>query len=114
MSNRSLTERLQFIIEEDGACATCSGGGGSEGDGGEGFGAGGEADKDSDFNQLVKGLKMIKKLKSKKIKEAYKEPNFEKMTGQALKAEMDADKEPDKDKKHKLFDRARKIRNEIK
>jgi len=114
MSKKSLSERLEFILEEDGACATCSGGGGSEGDGGEGFGAGGEADKESDFNQLVKGLKMIKKLKSKKIKEGYKEPNFEKMTGQALKAEIDADNEPNKDKKHKLFDRARKIRNEIK
>ena len=67
MSKRSLSERLEFIIEDDGACTTCSGGGGSEGDG-EGFGAGGEADKESDFTQLVKGLKLIKKMKSKNTK----------------------------------------------
>ena len=110
---RSLAERKKSFMEN--ACETCGGGG--EGDGSE-FEPGAE----DDLN-LLKVLGKLKKRKKKgpvsdtpeqeKLPEGYMKPNFNKMMGQALKAEMDVDKEPDKEKKMKMLDRARKIRAEL-
>lgn len=65
MEKRSLEERLRYIIEEDGACASCSGGGGAEG--GSDFTSGAEdSGPAAGFDQLLKGLKMLKR-KPKKL-----------------------------------------------
>ena len=105
---RSLEER-KFKIFED-VCATC-GGGGEDGGGAEAPdyepGAG-----EDDIN-LSKALNKLKGKKKRKVSEGYKKPNADKMMGQALKYEMDADKQSNKDKKMSFIDRARKIRNEM-
>lgn len=69
MSNKSLQERLNFITEDDGACSTCSGGGGSEGGGGDFTSGAEDGGPSAGFDKLLKGLKMIKKKKSKKVEE---------------------------------------------
>ena len=108
----SLQERMNRIVED--ACATC--GGGDEGGGAEAMAGNGDDGIDDNEN-LLKGLRMLKKKGKKERKpvaEEKREPNYEKMMGQALKYEMDADKVSDKDKKHRMLSRARKIRQEMK
>lgn len=105
---RSLEERKFKIIED--VCATC-GGGGEDGGGAEAPeyepGAG------EDDITLAKALNKLKNKKKRKIAEDYKKPNQDKMMGQALKYEMDADKQSNKEKKMSFIDRARKIRQEM-
>lgn len=113
---KSLQERLEFIIEEDGTCASCSGGGGSEGGSNDYTGGSSDEGPTAGYDQLLKGLKMLRRKKGKKseVKENKKELPTTKMTLKASGLDMDADKEQNKNKKFKLLDRARKIRQEIK
>lgn len=108
----SLQERMHRIVED--ACATC----GAGEDGGASEAMAGNGDDGIDDNEnLLKGLRMLKKKGKKERKpvaEEKRSPNYEKMMGQALKYEMEADKQDDSDKKHKMLERARKIRHEIK
>lgn len=107
----SLQERMNRIAED--ACATCGGG---DGDASTEAMSGGDYGIDDNEN-LLKGLRMLKKKGKKERKpvaEEKRSPNFEKMMGQALKYEMDADKQDNLSKKHKMLDRARKIRQEMK
>jgi hypothetical protein len=65
VSNKSLSERLQFVVEDDGACATCSGGGGDSDQGGDLGGEGGDEGPNAGYDKLVKGLNMIRRRKKK-------------------------------------------------
>ncbi len=111
---RSLAERKKSFMED--ACATCGGGG--EGD------SSGEYEPGADDElQLSKVLGKLKKKKKKgvvsdtsepeKLPEGYMKPNFDKSMGKAVDLEVNADKETDKEKKMRMLDRARLIRNEI-
>ena len=111
---RSLEDRLNFILEEDGACASCSGGGGSEGGGGDFTSGSEDSGPTAGYDQLLKGLKMLKRKPKKAVKESKKDVPSTAMTLKASDLDMKAEKEKDKNKKFKLFDRARKIRSEIK
>jgi cytochrome c553 len=105
---RSIEQRRLKIIED--VCATCGGGGE---DGGAEMPEYEPAVGEDDVN-LSKALNKLKgKKKRKPVAEGYKKPNSEKMMGQALKYEMDADKQSNKDKKMSFIDRARKIRQEM-
>ena len=59
----SIAERKQKLIED--VCASCSGGGADAAQGGGGDYAG-EAGEGGDYGELMKGLDMIKKTKSKR------------------------------------------------
>lgn len=115
MSKKSLDERLNYIVEDDGACSTCSGGGGSEIQGADFSGGGEDPGPNAGYDKLVKGLGMIRrKKKPKKVSEAARPLPDMKMVLKASQLESGGSKEKDKDKAHKLFDRARKIRSQIK
>ena len=106
---RSLEERKFKIIED--VCATCGGGG--EDGGGDASPPDAEPTAGEDDVALAKALNKLKGKKKRKVVEGYKKPNSDKMMGQALKYEMDADKQSNKEKKMSFIDRARKIRNEM-
>jgi hypothetical protein len=115
VSKKSLNERLQNIVEDDGACSTCSGGGGAEIQGADFSGGGEDPGPNAGYDKLVKGLNMIRrKKKPKKVAEAARPLPDLKMMLKASQLESGGSSEKDKDKAHKLFDRARKIRSQIK
>ncbi len=116
MSKKSLDERLQFIVEDDGgSCSTCSGGGGSEIQSADFSGGAEEGGPNAGYDKLVKGLGMLRrKKKPKKVAEAARPLPDMKMILKASQLEQGGIKQKDKDKAHKLFDRARKIRSQIK
>ena len=103
---KSLEERKLSIFED--ACAGC------DTDGGEPSGAedGGEGAEVLD-NPLIKALKKLKSKKKKPVAEEMKAKPIMNMRLQASALDMKVDKEPNKDKKFKLIDRARKIRQEL-
>ena len=111
---RSLAERKKSFMED--ACATCGGGG--EGDSAGEFEPG--AEEGLQLSKALNKLKTKKKRKpvsdtpeQEKLPEGYMKPNFDKSMGKAVDLEVNADKETDKEKKMRMLDRARLIRNEI-
>ena len=104
---KSLEERKLSIFED--ACAGCDTDGG-EPSGGEDGGEGAEVLD----NPLIKALKKLKsKKKQKPVAEEMKSKPSMNMRLKASDIDMKVDKESNKEKKFKLIDRARKIRQEL-
>lgn len=108
MSKKSLEQRLHNIItEEDGACASCSGGGDAQIEGGDFTNGSDDAGPTAGYDKLVKGLKMIKRGKKKSVKE---------QTHNILQASMyenRAHQAENLDEMHRLLDLARELRLDI-
>ena len=106
----SIEERKLKIIED--VCATC-GGGDSDGGASEPASAD-DGSAQGGYDQLMKGLKMLDKKKSKKkeVKEGARTLPVTKMLMKAGNLELKD--VPDREKRMKNLDRARKIRSEIK
>ena len=112
MRKLSLQERKDSLFLYEGACESCGGEGGGE----EGGVPSNDDGSQGDFGDLLKGLAMLKKRKSKKkeVKEAKKELPVSRMIMKASQLDMRADKEKDREKKFPLYDRVRKIKSQIK
>ena len=106
----SLEERKLKMFED--VCSSC----GDGADGGGGSSAGGDDPSDEGTDTLMRTLRMLsdkkKSKKKKSVTENKKELPVTKMIMKAGNLEMRED--PDKQKRMKLLDRARKIRSEIK
>ena len=104
----SLQERKNYILED--GCAGCGGGGMSVGDGG----FTGDADAEGPVAGYDQPLNKVRRQRKKRkgVNEGKKPlPDFKMI----LKAsELDSKDEKDKEKAQRNFERARKIRNEIK
>lgn len=101
----SLEERKLRMFED--VCATCGDDGGSDSSA-----AVASDEPEQGPEQLLKALKMLKKKKKKIVTEGVKkELPITKMIMKAGNLEMKDD--PDKEKRMKLLDRARKIRSQI-
>ena len=107
----SLEERKLKMFED--VCSSC--GDGADGGGG-GSSAGGDDPSAEGTDTLMRTLRMLsdkkKSKKKKSVTENKKELPVTKMIMKAGNLEMRED--PDKQKRMKLLDRARKIRSEIK
>ena len=101
----SLEERKLRMFED--VCATCGDDGGSDSSA-----AAASDEPEEGPEQLLKALKMLKKKKKKTVTEDKKNLPVAKMVVKAGNLEMKDD--PDREKRMKLLDRARKIRSQIK
>lgn len=113
MKNLSIEGRKKLFIEN--ACSSC--GGSSDGGGDEGGGAGNSDGTDENYDNLLKGLALLKKKKKSKKKdviESKKELPVKNMILKASQLESKAGDEKDREKKFPLYDRVRKIKSQIK
>ena len=103
----SLAERKRKLIED---CIGCAGGD----MGGGGMEPAGEAEPPT-ADELIKTnkKKKLNKVLSDRIKEEKKPLPLTKMSLKASSLDGKSEQEPDRDKKFKLFDRARKIRTQM-
>ena len=109
MSKKSLEQRLHNIItEEDGACASCSGGGDAQIEGGDFTNGSDDAGPTAGYDKLMKGLKMVKRgKKAKTVKEQTD------LILQASSYENDAHQAEDLNEMHRLLELARELRMDI-
>jgi len=110
----SLQERKKRLIED--VCASCDGGDATNEGGADEYTADVNFDTIHKDKTLEKGIDKVRKAKKKPKKavtESKKEKPSMKMRLKASDLDVKADKESDKEKKMRMIDRARRIRQEL-